>query len=238
MQLSYDPCEPLEILINSNSKLFDETPYIFCLLVIYAAGYFTDFGGAGKNKNLIRSATTVAKTRPFPCKILTELLIMIEYPNYFHLPSYNSEWLELYAMFTTIGILRGILKPRRMPIIVNVAYNQSCQICVSAKNHELGYSIIINNSVIILQVALFNYNCKEYRWLTKGSHKKVIFLWPCQLDQSRLQSLMAVGTIFFQLFTKFIFSFMTGPLTPPTPTLNCTTAIENRTFCGFPSSVW
>ena len=42
----------------------------------------------------------------------------------------NSEWLELYATFTMIGILRGILKPRRMPIIMNVLYNQSCQICV------------------------------------------------------------------------------------------------------------
>ena len=47
-----------------------------------------------------------------------------------HLPSDNSEWLELYATYTMIGILRGILKPRRLPFVVNVAYNQSCQICV------------------------------------------------------------------------------------------------------------
>ena len=41
-------------------------------------------------------------------------------------------------MFTMIGILRGF----RMPV-------QSCQICVSAKNHELDYSIIINNSLML-----------------------------------------------------------------------------------------
>ena len=56
------------------------------------------------------------------------------------MPSDNSEWLELYATFTMIGILRGFRMPRRMPIRV-VRY------VLSAKNHELGYSIIINNSV-------------------------------------------------------------------------------------------
>ena len=59
------------------------------------------------------------------------------------------------------------LKPRRMPIIVVVAYNQSCQIC--AKTHDLGYSIIINNSGGLHQAYSTNYietrNClcwKQY----------------------------------------------------------------------------
>ena len=54
---------------------------------------------------------------------------------------WNSEWLVLYATFTTIGILRGIqLWTLRTIRVVR---------CVlSAKNHELGYSIIINNSVM------------------------------------------------------------------------------------------
>ena len=74
--------------------------------------------------------------------LTTELLIMIELPNYFDLPSDNSEASWSLAECLSLWALRTIRV---------VSY------VLSAKNHELGYSSIINNSVNLTHYFYWSY---------------------------------------------------------------------------------